>query len=249
MKAGLSPAGRALGALELLQAQPGITGVQLAAQLDVTGRAARRYITILREAGIPVESARGPCGGYRAGRGIRLPPLVSTATEALGLVMAGLDGSRAASDAGDPAGAALGKIIRVLPGNAGLPAATMRRHACAAPHRGAVHPGTQTTSALAGAIAAQRRVSIGYRSQSGRQWAEDADPRAVVVRHGRWYLLCHSHRAGAPRAYRIGRIQPAATGAGQFRAPGGPGLRRPARAAPRGWTGVPGQGLLRCSLR
>ena len=140
MKAGLSPTGRALRALELLQAQPGITGGQLAAQLDVTERAARRYITILREAGIPVESTRGPYGGYRVGRGIRLPPLVFTATEALGLVMAVLDGSHAASDADDPVGAALGKIIRVLPENVGRPAATMRRHACAAPDRGAVHP-------------------------------------------------------------------------------------------------------------
>ena len=121
VNADLSPTGRALRALELLQAQPGITGGQLAAQLDVTERAARRYIAILREAGIPVESTRGPYGGYRAGRGIRLPPLVFTATEALGLVMAVLDGSHAAADADDPVGAALGKIIRVLPENVGLP--------------------------------------------------------------------------------------------------------------------------------
>ena len=96
----------------------------------------------------------------------------------------------------------------------------MRRHACAAPDRGAVRPGTETTSALADAIAAQRRVRIGYRSQSGRQRAEDVDPWAVVVRHGRWYLLCHSHRAGAVRAYRIDRIQSVAGGGEQFRAPG-----------------------------
>ncbi len=74
-----------------------------------------------------MESTRGPYGGYRAGRGIRLPPLVFTATEALGLVMAVLDGSHAAADADDPVGAALGKIIRVLPENVGRQAATMRR--------------------------------------------------------------------------------------------------------------------------
>jgi predicted DNA-binding transcriptional regulator YafY len=39
VKADLSPTERALRALELLQAQPGITGAQLAAQLDVTERA------------------------------------------------------------------------------------------------------------------------------------------------------------------------------------------------------------------
>jgi predicted DNA-binding transcriptional regulator YafY len=219
VKADLSPTARALRALELLQAQPGITSGQLAAQLDVTERAARRYVAILREAGIPVDSTRGPYGGYRVGRGLRLPPLVFTAAEALGLVMAVLDGSRAAADTDDPVGTALGKIIRALPEHVGRPAATMRRHASAAPDRGAVRPGTEPTSALVDAIAAQRRVSIGYRSQSGRQWAEDVDPWAIVVRHGRWYLLCHSHRANAVRAYRIDRIQSVAAGAEQFRAP------------------------------
>ena len=117
MKADLSPTARALRALELLQAEPGITAAQLAEQLHVTERAARRYVAILRDAGIPVESTRGPYGGYRVGRGIRLPPLVFSAAEALGLVMAVLDGSHAAADADDPVGAALGKIIRALPEN------------------------------------------------------------------------------------------------------------------------------------
>src|SRR5215471_13034667 len=166
MKADLSPTGRALRALELLQAQPGITAGQLAADLDVTERAARRYIAILREAGIPVDSTRGPYGGYRAGRGVRPPPLLFTAAEALGLVMAVLDGSHAAADADDPVGAALGKIIRALPENIGRQAANVRRHASAAPDRGAVRPGTDTTGALVDAIAAQHRVSIGYRSES-----------------------------------------------------------------------------------
>jgi predicted DNA-binding transcriptional regulator YafY len=219
VKVGLSPTGRALRALELLQAQPGITAAQLAAQLGVTERAARRYVAILREAGLPVVSARGPYGGYRLGRGIRLPPLVFSAAEALGLVMAVLDGSHAAADADDPVGAALGKIIRALPENISRPAAAMRQHASAAPDRGAVRPGTETTSTLVAAVAAQRRVSIGYRSESGRQWEEDVDPWAVVVRHSRWYLLCHSHRARAVRAYRIDRIQSVAAGGEQFRAP------------------------------
>jgi len=52
VKPGLSPTGRALRALELLQAQPGTTAAQLAAQLGVTERAARRYVAILREAAL-----------------------------------------------------------------------------------------------------------------------------------------------------------------------------------------------------
>jgi predicted DNA-binding transcriptional regulator YafY len=219
VKADLSPAARALRALELLQAQPGITAAQLAEQLGVTERAVRRYVAILREADIPVESIPGPYGGYRVGRGIRLAPLMFTATEALGLVMAALDGSHTAATADDPVGAALGKIIRALPENVGRQAAAMRQHASVAPDRGAVRPGTETTSALVAAVADQRRVSIGYRSESGREWTEDVDPWAVVVRHGRWYLLCHSHRAGAVRAYRIDRIRSVAGGGEHFRAP------------------------------
>ncbi len=219
MKADLSPTGRALRTLELLQSQPGITAAQLADRLGVTERAARRYVAILREAEIPVESTRGPFGGYRVGRGIRLPPLVFSAAEALGLVMAVLDGSHAAADADDPVGAALGKIIRALPENIGQQAAAMRRHASAVPDRAAVRPGMETTSALVAAVAAQRQVSISYRSESGRQWAENIDPWAVVVRHGRWYLLCHSHRARDVRAYRIDRIQSVTGGGEQFRAP------------------------------
>jgi exodeoxyribonuclease V alpha subunit len=81
-----SPTARALLALELLQANPGITADRLATRLGVSDRAARRYVAVLREAGVPVESVRGPYGGYRIGRGLRLTPLVFTSTEALALV-------------------------------------------------------------------------------------------------------------------------------------------------------------------
>src|SRR5262245_47533367 len=77
-----SPTARALLALEIVQSSPGITADKLAGKLGVSERAARRYISILREAGIPIESVRGPYGGYRVGRGLRLPPLMFSAAEA-----------------------------------------------------------------------------------------------------------------------------------------------------------------------
>ena len=61
------------------RAAPGITADRLADKLGVSERAARRYVAILREAGIPIESVRGPYGGYRVGRGLRLPPLMFSA--------------------------------------------------------------------------------------------------------------------------------------------------------------------------
>jgi predicted DNA-binding transcriptional regulator YafY len=200
----LSPTARALRAMEILRTRPGLTAAELGAGLGVTERAARRYVAILREAGIPVDTVRGPYGGYRLGRGTRLPPVVFTEPEALGLVMAVLDGPSAADDL---VGVALDKVIRALPESVGRQAAALREHASSAPDRYSARPDPATASALVAAIAGRRRVLVTYRSESGNEWESEVDPWAVVVRHGRWYLLCHSHRADAIRTYRVDRIR------------------------------------------
>jgi predicted DNA-binding transcriptional regulator YafY len=215
-----SPTARALRTLEILQSRPGCTADQLAERLGVTGRAARRYVAILREAGIPVESVRGMYGGYRLGRGVQLPPLVFTATEALGLVMAVLDGRHAAADDDDPVGAGLGKIIRALPVQVRRQAATMREHAHAVPDR-SVRPDPEITSALVTAVGEQRQTRIGYHSAAGHSHAFDVDPWSVVVRYGRWYLLCFAHHANAVRTYRIDRVTAVSEGKRTFEIPVG----------------------------
>lgn len=205
MPSEISPTARALRALEILQTRPGTTADELASRLGVTERAARRYVGILREAGIPVSSARGPHGGYRLGRGTRLPPVTFTQTEALGLVMAVLD-SHPDAEGDDLVDTALGKVIRALPADVGRQATALREHASTAPDRYAARPDTAVTSELVAAIAARRRVLVTYRGESGSEWVAEVDPWAVVVRYGRWYLLCHSHRAGAVRTYRVDRV-------------------------------------------
>ena len=202
-----SPTARTLLTLELVQDSPGITADRLAGKLGVSERAVRRYVGILREAGIPIESVRGPYGGYRVGRGLRLAPVVFTAAEALGLVMAVLDGHHDAGDATDPVGSALGKIVRALPERVAAQAEAVRRTTAAAPDRAAARPDPGTTATLVQACSEHRRVRVSYRSESGSQWDAEVDPWAVVVRHGRWYLLCRSHRTDARRAYRIDRVR------------------------------------------
>lgn len=202
-----SPTARALLALEVIQSMPGVTADRLAAKLGVSDRAARRYIAILREAGIPVESVRGPYGGYRLGRGVRLPPLVFSATEALGLVMAVLDGHHQAGDPSDPVGSALGKLVRALPEPVVAQAEAVRRGAAPAPDRGAARPDPTTTAILVQACSDRRAVRLAYRSEAGNEWDTDVDPWAVVVRYGRWYLLCRLRGKDAVRAYRVDRIR------------------------------------------
>lgn len=217
----LSPTARALRTLEVLQTRPGATAGELAERLGVSERAARRYVGILREAGIPVASFRGPYGGYRLGRGTRLPPVLFTQAEALGLVMAVLDGQPEATDPDDLVGAALGKVIRALPDSVGRQAAALREHASATPDRRSARPDPETASALVAAVAARRRVVVAYRNESGRQWEAELDPWAVVVRYGHWYLLCHSHRADAVRTYRVDRVRSVRQTSDTFEPPAG----------------------------
>jgi predicted DNA-binding transcriptional regulator YafY len=203
----LSPTARALLALELIQGSPGITADRMAAKLGVSDRAARRYVGMLREAGMPIDSVRGPYGGYSMGRGLRLAPLMFTAAEALSLVMAVLDGHHDASDPADPVGSALGKIMRALPEPVASQAEAVRRTTAAAPDRAAARPDPGTTAALVQACSHRRRVRLAYRSEGGSEWLTEADPWAIVVRHGRWYLLCRSVSTDARRAYRIDRVR------------------------------------------
>jgi predicted DNA-binding transcriptional regulator YafY len=200
------PTARSLLALELVQGHPGITAEQLAGRIGVSERAARRSISVLRSAGIPIESTRGPYGGYRVGRGLRLPPLMFRDVEALALVMAVLDGHHDASDPTDLVGSALGKIIRALPEPVAAQAEAVRRATAPAPDRAAARPDPDITTTVVTACADHRRLRLGYRSEAGEAWNTEVDPWAAVVRHGRWYLLCWSHGTSEIRAYRIDRV-------------------------------------------
>jgi predicted DNA-binding transcriptional regulator YafY len=235
----ISPTARALLALEAIQNEPGITAQRLGERLGVTERAARRYVAILREAGLPIDSVTGPYGGYQIGRGMRLPPLTFSAAEAAGLVMAVLEGHRAAADPADLIGGALGKIIRVLPARVSTLVRPIRDvratvNATDVPYAHGVDAlavprvSHELTTALFEACAAGRRLQLRYRLMSGAaegDWVERemrVDPWAVILRHSRWYLLCWSHSRDARRVLRVDRIAAAAPLPEMFTPP--PGL-------------------------
>ena len=201
-----SPTARALITLELIQAVPGITADRLAAELGVTERAARRYVAMLREAGIRIDATTGPYGGYRIGRGVRLPPLTFSRDEAIALVMAALDGHHDVADPSDPVSTALAKIMRGLPAAVAARADAVRRSAAPAPDRAAARPDPSITTSLIEAVELRRPSRITYRPEAGSRATIDVEPWAVVVRHGRWYLLCRSVRSDAMRAYRVDRV-------------------------------------------
>jgi predicted DNA-binding transcriptional regulator YafY len=213
----MNPTARALQTLEMIQSAPGITADRLAERLGVTSRAARRYVGFLRDAGIPISATRGPYGGYRLGRGLRLPPLMFSATEALGLVMAVLDGHHDATEG--PVGTALGKIMRALPAPVAEQASAVRQSAAPVPDRSAARPDPEITAMLVTACEEHRETTLRYRSESGNERDFEAEPWAVVIRHGRWYLLCGTPRGR--RAYRVDRVLAVTPGERTFCPPAG----------------------------
>ncbi len=213
-----SPTARSLALLELVQDRPGISADDLAERLGVSDRAVRRHVDTLRRAGVPIESSRGRYGGYRVGRGLRMPPLMFTGAEALGLVMAVLEG-RGDVDGEDPVGSALRKIVRVLPESVARAARAVREvptaHQSVPP---SVDP--EITAALVQAASAGRRVGIDYAPEGKPSRPMEIDPWAVVLRRQRWYVLGWSHTVDARRVLRIDRVSAVRERTETFEAPG-----------------------------
>ena len=201
----VSPTARALLALELIQNSPGITAHVLGSRLGVTERAARRYVAILRQADLPIEALSGRYGGYRVGRGLRLPPLMFTAAEAMGMVMAVLEGHPQAASPTDLVGSALAKILRVLPQRVAGPVRTVRE-ASSPPRTSQTQVGPELVNRLIEACTEARRLRLVYRMGEAAERVMEVEPWAVVLRHSRWYLLGWSRTVQARRVLRVDRI-------------------------------------------
>src|SRR5688500_18207053 len=98
-----NPTTRVLTVLELLQARGELGGQELAERLEVDRRTVRRYVTMLRDLGIPVEATPGRGGGYRLQPGFKLPPLMFTDEEALAVALGLLAARRLGFTASAPA--------------------------------------------------------------------------------------------------------------------------------------------------
>lgn len=209
------PTTRVLTVLEMLQARGSASGPDLAARLEVDLRTIRRYIVMLQEMGIPIESRPGRYGGYRLRPGFRLPPLMLADDEALavtlGLLFArrfGLTGAAPATEG------ALAKIERVLP-------AALRAQVHALddalildwprpPQPGdiqAPRPPSATLLTLAVAVAAEQRTVLTYQDQFGTSTTRPFDPYGVVyLSNTAWYAVGHCHLRQDVRVFRLDRI-------------------------------------------
>jgi len=219
------PTTRLLAVLELLQSRGRIGGGELARRLEVDERTVRRYVTMLRDLGIPVEAELGRYGAYRLRPGYKLPPLMFSNEEALAVVL-GLLAARRIGLTVDVTATegALAKIERVLP-------EALRAQVQAVSGvltldlRNSLQAPASSEIVVALSVGAQesRRVWMRYRSgwSNDAETAREIDPYGVVYRTGKWYCVGYCHLRGEPRVFRLDRVVEASLRDERFERPAG----------------------------
>ena len=200
------PTARVLTVLELLQARR-MTGAELARRLEVDGRTARRYVETLREMGIPVEGERGRYGAYSLKRGYRMPLMMFTDEEALGLSLGLLAARRLGLSGIAPAvEGALAKVERVMPEALRERLRVLEQTVTLSVVPPAALPDAEVVSELAGAVGRRRRVRLRYRSVRREETQRVVDPYTLLQREGRWHLFGRCHLRKGLRLFRLDRM-------------------------------------------
>lgn len=201
------PTSRVLAVLEMLQSRRRITGAEIAERLEVSPRTARRYVETLRELGIPVEGDRGRGGAYSLRPGFKVPPMMFTDEEALGLAL-GLLAARTLGLSGvAPAiEGALAKLERVIPEALGERVRMLEETVTTAATSPAARASGEAVATLAAAVRDGRRVRLHYRSGLHEETEREVDPYAVIRREGYWYAVGYDHLREAMRLFRIDRV-------------------------------------------
>ena len=219
------PTTRLLAVLELLQSRGRIGGGELARRLEVDERTVRRYVTMLRDLGIPVEAELGRYGAYRLRPGYKLPPLMFSDEEALAVVLGLLAARRLGLtvDVTSTEGA-LAKIERVLP-------EALRAQVQAVAGvltldlRSSLQAPASSEVVMAISVGAQESRRVWMRYRSGRagdvESEREVDPYGVVYRTGKWYCVGHCHLRGEPRVFRLDRVLEASLRDEKFTRPAG----------------------------
>jgi predicted DNA-binding transcriptional regulator YafY len=211
--------------LELLQARK-MTGAELARKLELDGRTVRRYILTLQDMGIPVEGERGRYGAYSLRPGYKMPPLMFTDEEALGLSLGLLAARKLGLSGVAPAvEGALAKVERVMPEALRERLRVLEQTVTLSMAPPETLPDSELVSDLAGAVSERRRARLRYRSAEREETSRTVDPYVVLQREGRWHLFGYCHLRSDMRLFRLDRMLEAEVLEETFERP--PGLDAP----------------------
>ncbi len=197
-------ADRLLAVLLLLQARGRVTAAEVAAELEVSERTARRDLEALGTAGVPVYPRQGRNGGWQLVGGARtdLSGLTSAETRALFLV------AGPASTATPQVKAALRKLVSALP-------EPFRESAEAATTAIVVDPsgwgGTRTErpppphlESVQQAIVEGHQVRLGYVARDAATTTRVVHPLGLASKGPTWYLVADTDKG--QRTFRVDRI-------------------------------------------
>jgi predicted DNA-binding transcriptional regulator YafY len=202
-KIGHMRADRLVAMLLVLQARGRVTATELAAELEVSVKTARRDLEALAIAGIPVYSQPGRNGGWQLIGGARTDLSGLTEAEAKTLFMV----AGPASTATPEAKAALRKLVRALP-------ETFRADAAAAANSMVLDPaswGTEVTKrpafldGLRRAVVAGIQVRLGYADRTRTETSRVVHPLGLVEKGSTWYLVADTD--SGLRTFRVNRVR------------------------------------------
>jgi len=215
---GRRSAGSRLGRLEelkgLLKDRDFATAQDLAAELGVSRRTLHRYLAILRDAGLPIESGRGRGGGLRLHPRWGLGRVQFSPAEAIDLLLSIAIAERMNSPVllrqlagikrkivtsfGDAHQAQIRSLRRRI--LLGPPASDRVAASFRASPRRAHH-------ALAEAFLNARCVAIEYVDRNGAITSREVEPHYLYLSVPVWYVLAWDRFRGAVRHFRVDRIK------------------------------------------
>lgn len=196
-------ADRLVATLLFMQARGQITAAQLAEELEVSVRTARRDLESLAMAGVPVYSRPGKGGGWSLIGGARTDLTGLNADEVRTLFLLTGPSSTVSPDAK----AALRKLVQALP-------STLRAEAEAAASAVVVDPASwgrwqlgvpEHLPALQQAVIDGLQVLLGYVDREGNETLRTVHPLGLIDKAGQWYLIAGTDKGR--RTFRLARVR------------------------------------------
>jgi predicted DNA-binding transcriptional regulator YafY len=196
-------ADRLVATLLFLQSRGRVTAEEVAAELEVSVRTARRDLEALSIAGIPVYSQPGRGGGWSLVGGARTDLTGLTAAEARTLFLVAGPSSAVTPQAK----AALRKLVQALPETFRAEAEKAATAIVLDPaHWGGKAPAAPPfLEALQQAVIQGLQVRLGYRDRARALTERIAHPLGLVSKGSVWYLVAETD-AGL-RTFRVWRVQ------------------------------------------
>jgi len=190
--------------LLLLQHREQVTAAEVARELEISERTARRDLDALGMAGVPVYSVQGRGGGWRLVGGARTDLSGLTAGEARALFLV----AGPASSATPALKAALRKLVHALPEPFRVQAEAAASSLVMDPQRwgsSRVEPRPpRFLDELQDAVIRGIQVRLGYVDREGTETERTVHPLGIVAKGPSWYLV--SDTEAGRRTFRIDRV-------------------------------------------